>query len=194
MRVIAGQYRGRTLIAPKGDHTRPTSDRVRESMFSALASRLGAELGGGAVLDAFAGSGALGIEALSRGCATATFVESDRAALRTLKGNLESLDLQSRGRVLEGDVLSMASRCGIAGGPFSLLLLDPPYKLAWANIALLTSALARCELLIDGALIVYEHASDGPADWPTGFSLDTYKKYGTTGIDVVVYQGEAGPE
>lgn len=192
MRVIAGLYRGRTLNAPKGDRTRPTAGRVRESLFSSLASLLGAELGGGAALDAFAGSGALGIEALSRGCSTATFVESDRLAARTLRDNLDSVGAQGRARVIDGDVLSLAERCAVPGGPFSLLLLDPPYRLAWFDIEGLTSALARCGLLMDGAVVVYEHASDKPPEWLSGFNLETRKKYGTTGIDIVVYQRGAG--
>ena len=192
MRVVAGSYRGRMLSAPKGDQTRPTTDRVRESLFSSLVSLLGAELGGGAALDAFAGSGALGIEALSRGCSTATFVEEDRAAVRALKGNLESLGAQGRSRVVEGDVLSLAQRCAVPGGPFSLLLLDPPYRLAWCDIEGLTSALVRCGLLDDGAVIVFEHASNRTVEWPSGFDLVTRKKYGSTEIDIVVYQRGAG--
>jgi 16S rRNA (guanine966-N2)-methyltransferase len=192
MRIIAGRYRGRTLRAPTGARTRPTTDRVRESLFSALVSLLGAELGAGGVLDAFAGSGALGIEALSRGCSKATFVDNDRAAVRVLKDNLISLDAQGESRVIKGDAVVLAERCALTGGPFALLLLDPPYRLAWADIERLTSALARCGLLDDGAVIVYEHASDVVAEWPAGFDLVTRKKYGTTGIDIVVYQGGAG--
>jgi 16S rRNA (guanine966-N2)-methyltransferase len=192
MRVVAGLYRGRTLNAPKGDQTRPTTDRVREALFSSLVSLMGPELGGGSVLDAFAGSGALGIEALSRGCPSATFVESDRESLRVLKGNLDSLGVEGRGRVVQGDVLALAERCAVPGGPFALLLLDPPYRLAWSDIEGLTSALARGGLLSDGAIIVLEHASNRPVEWPSRFNLVTRKRYGSTGIDIVVYQGGAG--
>jgi len=192
VRVIAGTHRGRTINAPKGDSTRPTSDRVREALFSSLTSLLGAGLGGGPVLDAFAGSGALGVEALSRGCVSATFVESDRLAGRALHGNIESLALQGRSRVVEGDVLSLAAACAVPGGPFSLLLLDPPYRLAWCDIEGLTSALARCELLVDGAVIVYEHASGAPGEWRSSFDLATRKKYGKTEIDIVIYRREGG--
>lgn len=192
MRVIAGTHRGRTIRAPKGDLTRPTTDRVRESLFSSLTSLLGADLGGGAVLDAFAGSGALGIEALSRGCSSATFVEQDRSAMRILRSNIESLGLGSRTRLAEANVMSLAKACALPGGPFSLLLLDPPYRLAWCDIEGLTSALARCELLADEAVIVYEHASDKPGEWLSGFDLTTRKKYGTTEIDIVIYQQGKG--
>jgi 16S rRNA (guanine966-N2)-methyltransferase len=192
MRVVAGTYRGRTLNAPKGDSTRPTTDRVRESLFSSLVSLLGAELGGGSALDAFAGSGALGIEALSRGCSAATFVENDRAALKVVRANIDSLGAQSRSRVIEGDIFTLASRGALVGAPFSLLLLDPPYRLAWCDIEGLTSALAREGQLEDGAVIVYEHAADRVAEWPSGFDLTTRKKYGSTGIDIVVYERGAG--
>jgi 16S rRNA (guanine966-N2)-methyltransferase len=188
MRVVAGIYRGRTLAAPKGDSTRPTTDRVRESLFSSLTSLIGAELGGGRVLDAFAGSGALGIEALSRGCSAATFVESDREALAALRTNIDSLGAQNRARVIDGDMLALASRGTLVGAPFSLLLLDPPYRLAWCDIERLTSALAHGGMLEDGGVIVYEHAADRLAEWPAEFDLTARKKYGSTGIDIVVYQ------
>src|SRR5664279_152383 len=91
MRIVAGQYRGRRLAAPKGDDTRPTTDRVREALFSSLHSHAGANLGGGSALDAFAGSGALGFEALSRGIEHVTFLEREKAALSMLKANAETL-------------------------------------------------------------------------------------------------------
>jgi 16S rRNA (guanine966-N2)-methyltransferase len=192
MRIVAGKYRGRTIRAPKGDETRPTTDRVREALFSALASILGAGLGGGRVLDAFAGSGALGIEALSRGCASATFVETGREAARALRENLDALGAGAQARLVRGDVLSLAERGVVPGGPFALLLLDPPYRLAWSDIEGLTSALARCGQLEDGAVIVYEHASESLAEWPSGFDLITRKKYGSTGIDIVAYEKGKG--
>ncbi len=192
MRVVAGVYRGRTLVAPKGDRTRPTTDRVRESLFSALASQLGADLGGGTVLDAFAGSGALGIEALSRGCVSATFVDNDREALRTLRANLDSLGAQGQARIVQGDVLSLADRGVLPGPRFSLLLLDPPYRLAWCDIEGLTSALARRGRLEDGATVVYEYARGTTVEWPSGFELRVRKKYGSTGIDIAVYREGEG--
>jgi 16S rRNA (guanine966-N2)-methyltransferase len=192
VRVIAGKYRGRTINAPKGDETRPTTDRVRESVFSSLVSLLGAELGGGSVLDAFAGSGALGIEALSRGCRSATFVESSRDAIRVLRGNLDSLGASGSARIVQGDALSLAERCALPGAPFALLLLDPPYRLAPTDIEGFTSALARCGSIADEAVIVYEHASHAPVEWCSQFDLVTRKKYGSTGIDIVAYQKGRG--
>jgi 16S rRNA (guanine966-N2)-methyltransferase len=192
MRVVAGVYRGRTLLAPKGQHTRPTTDRVRESLFSSLTSLLGPELGGGAVLDAFAGTGALGIEALSRGCTTVTFVENDREVMKTLNRNLDSLGALGRARVVLGDVLTLVDKGTLPGGPFALLLLDPPYRLAWCDIELLTSALVGNGQLEDGATVVYEHASATPVEWPPRFELTARKKYGSTGIDIAVYQRGEG--
>ena len=111
MRIVAGTFRGRVLKAPAGETTRPTTDRVREAVFSALASIAGSDLGGGAVLDAFAGSGALGLEALSRGCSHAVFVEHDRAALcRHASQHREPRGRRRRARVVAGDVFALAER------------------------------------------------------------------------------------
>ena len=129
MRVIAGQWRGRPLVAPQGQATRPTADRVREALFSMLASRLGG-FEGLAVADLFAGSGALGIEALSRGAASCLFVEQDRAALDALRANLAKLG--ATGDVRATSVLSL----GPAPAPLDLLLLDPPYGSGAGAVAL----------------------------------------------------------
>jgi 16S rRNA (guanine966-N2)-methyltransferase len=93
-----------------------------------------------------------------------------------------------RARVVEADVLLLARRGTVPGSPFSLLLLDPPYRLAWCDIEGLTSELARSGLLVDEAVVVYEHSSRSPVDWPQGFALWARKKYGSTGIDIVVYE------
>ncbi|KQU55701.1 16S rRNA (guanine(966)-N(2))-methyltransferase RsmD [Sphingomonas sp. Leaf339] len=129
MRVIAGQWRGRPLVAPKGDATRPTADRTREALFSMLASRLGS-FEGLAVGDLFAGSGALGIEALSRGAATCLFVEQDRAALDALKANLAKLG--TRGDVRATSVMAL----GPAPAPLDLIMMDPPYGTGAGSVAL----------------------------------------------------------
>lgn len=190
MRVIAGRYRGRALAAPKGSGTRPTTDRVREAVFSSLVSLQGFDLGGGSALDAFAGSGAMGIEAYSRGVAHVTFVESAREALSVLRRNIASLDLDSGALVVAGNALSLASRGALPGGPFSLLLLDPPYTLCGSEIARMVSSLAAHKLLADGALVVYEHATGNDSEWPQGFSVVTSKRYGSTEIDIARYERE----
>jgi len=118
MRIIAGIWRGRAIAAPEGLSTRPTSDRTREALFSMLTSRLGS-FEGLRVADICAGTGALGLEALSRGAAHCTFVERDRAAVTILKANIAKLGA-------EADVRAIAAE-GFAGGPFDLVLIDPPY-------------------------------------------------------------------
>ncbi|USA40998.1 16S rRNA (guanine(966)-N(2))-methyltransferase RsmD [Pelagerythrobacter marinus] len=131
MRIIAGEWRGRRLVAPKGGETRPTADRTRETLFSMLASRLGdfAEL---QVADLFAGSGALGLEALSRGAGHCLFVEQDEAALKAIRANIAELGARGRSTVRPGSVLSL----GPAERAPDLLLLDPPYDTGAGSVAL----------------------------------------------------------
>lgn len=131
MRIVAGEWRGRKLIGPKGDATRPTADRTRETLFSMLVSRLGS-FEGLAVLDLFAGSGALGLEALSRGAATCLFVEQDGDALKALWSNVESLAKRGTASVQAGSVMAL----GPARGEYDLLLLDPPYGSGAGQVAL----------------------------------------------------------
>lgn len=188
MRIIAGRLRGRKFTAPAGEGTRPTSDRVRESLFSSLSSLLGPDLGGGTVLDAFAGSGALGLEALSRGCSRAVLVEADRRALQTLRANVDTLGLEADARIVAGDTFSLAKSGSLPHGPFALILLDPPYRLPSTEIVAIVSALGGHDLLEDGAAIVFEHATRVDVEWPDEFELHTRKRYGTTEIDIVVYE------
>ena len=131
MRIVAGQWRGRNLVAPRGDTTRPTADRTRETLFSMLVSRLGSfeDL---AVADLFAGSGALGLEALSRGAASCLFVEQDAPAIRALRQNIAALHAQSQCDVRAASVLSLAP----AKQPLDLILLDPPYGSGAGAVAL----------------------------------------------------------
>lgn len=131
MRIIAGEWRGRKLVAPKGDTTRPTADRTRETLFSMLASRVGS-FEGLRVVDLFAGSGALGLEALSRGAASCLFVEQDAAALDALRANIASLDAKARAEVRAGSVLAL----GKVPAPFDIVLLDPPYHTSAGEVAL----------------------------------------------------------
>ncbi len=123
MRIIAGDWKRRQLRTPPGDATRPTADRTRETLFSMLISRLG-DFEGLAVADLFAGSGALGLEALSRGAATCLFVEHDAPAIRSLRANIANLNAQSRCDVRASSVMAL----GPAKTPLDLIMLDPPYK------------------------------------------------------------------
>jgi 16S rRNA (guanine966-N2)-methyltransferase len=163
MRIIAGVWRGRALQAPQGDMTRPTADRVRQALFDML---LHAPWGGrdaieGAhVLDVFAGTGALGLEALSRGAVFATFIEQDRAALAVLRANIAMLRAEGRSAVLAGDVRTVGTRGSPGGPPCSLVFLDPPY-----GGDLVPRALAHLTALgwiAPGALIVAETARAEP--------------------------------
>ncbi|WP_174502617.1 16S rRNA (guanine(966)-N(2))-methyltransferase RsmD [Acidiphilium sp. C61] len=160
-RIIAGAWRGRTLAVPEGALTRPTAGRVRQALFDILLHAPWAEdaVVGRAVLDAFAGSGALGLEALSRGAASATFIERDRAALAALRRNLVACRAEDRGRIVAVDALAPPR-----GTPHDLILLDPPYGRDLVPQAL--QALAGAGWLAPGALIAAEFgkADPPPAD------------------------------
>lgn len=151
MRIIAGEWRGRPLKAPEGDTTRPTADRTRETLFSMLTSRLGS-FEGLTVADLFAGSGALGLEALSRGAASAIFVEQDAAALRALRGNIANLHAQDRCDVRAASVLAL----GRAKTMPDVFLLDPPYESGAGAVAL--DKLNRLGWIAPGAWISVETA------------------------------------
>jgi 16S rRNA (guanine966-N2)-methyltransferase len=156
VRIVAGAWRGLSLAAPPGAATRPTADRVRQALFDML---LHAPWGGRAllegaeVLDAFAGTGALGLEALSRGAAHASFLERDRAALACLRANVERCRAGERARVLAGDATHPP-----AGWPCSLVFLDPPYRQSLVRAAL--AALDRAGWIAPGAVVVAEGARD----------------------------------
>ena len=131
MRIVAGEWRGRKLVAPKGDTTRPTADRTRETLFNILSSRLGT-FEGLSVADLFAGSGALGLEALSRGASHCLFAEDDKAALAALRTNIQSLDARGKTTVLADSVMKLSP----AKAAHDLILLDPPYDTGAGQVAL----------------------------------------------------------
>ena len=187
MRIVAGKFRGRVLKAPAGETTRPTTDRVREAVFSAIASIAGSDLGGGTALDAFAGSGALGLEALSRGCSHVVFAEQDRGALGTIRDNIATFGARDETSVVTGDVIVVAEHGGLPHQPYSLLLLDPPYRLDAARVASLVANLAENGQLEDGAVVVWEHGLRADIEWPEGFSACKRKRYGTTEVDIAVF-------
>ena len=131
MRIIAGEWRGRKLVAPKGEATRPTADRTRETLFSMLTSRLGS-FEGLRVADLFAGSGALGLEALSRGAANCLLVEHNAAALQAIRDNIETLGARGRATVQAGSVMAL----GPAQAHYDLILVDPPYDTGAGQVAI----------------------------------------------------------
>ncbi len=186
MRIIAGSHKGNRIEAPSGRDTRPTSDRVREAIFSTVYSLFG-DLDGLTVLDLYAGSGALGIESLSRGAARCVFVESDRSAAAIVNKNLERLGLESEGTVLRGPVERAAA--SLAGTGASLLLADPPYRIDASEFSQVLEVLARDGAVRAQALIVYEHSSGTKAGWPRGFVPRAVKRYGDTGVSFATYEG-----
>lgn len=192
MRIVSGEWRGRKLGEPQGrDVTRPTTDRVREACASMVESALEDGIAGARVLDAFAGSGALGIEMLSRGAAWATFFDIDRRAAALVERNLSTLCCaRSRYRVVTGDVALAARRARVVGAPFDLVLLDPPYAMAADEVSALVIALDQAGALAPGAVVLYEHAASAPGIWPEGFELLREKRYGITAVDVLVRSGQ----
>lgn len=178
MRVVAGSARGRRLSAPSGDGTRPTTDRVREATFNALTSLDAVR--DAVVLDAFAGSGALGIEALSRGAARCTFVERDRAARRVVEANLAATGLEGRARLLGEDALA---HLRLTRERFDLVLLDPPHAFdGWEGLLALVA-----EHLADEAVVVAE--SDRPVvaadDDGSPWRILREKRYGGTVVQML---------
>lgn len=184
MRVIAGRFGGRTLTAPRGLATRPTSDRVREALFSALGPVAGA-----AVLDLFAGTGALGIEALSRGADRATFIENARPALAVLRDNLASLGLADHTQVIAQPVerALAASGLGRLEGPWDLVFLDPPYA-KLAEVPAAVAWLVHGGALAEAARVVVEHASRDAAPELPGLKPRPSRTYGDTAI--TIYDGQ----
>ncbi len=185
MRIIAGTWRGRPIRAPKGTDTRPTTDRVREALMSSLISARGT-LEGAQVLDAFAGSGALGLEVLSRGGRHAVLCERDGEALGVLRDNAR-IAAPDQVRIVRGDVLKHPPV--FAARPFDLVFLDPPYKTDPAQVSGLVGALIEGEALADNALVCYEHDKKDDQRVLDAFdSLElvsaVHKAYGDTAIDI----------
>ena len=177
MRIVAGQWRGRKLVAPAGETTRPTSDRTRETLFSMLVSRLGT-FEGLKVADLFAGSGALGIEALSRGAATCLFVETDAAALRALRSNVANLQAAPQTDVRAASVLAL----GPAPAPLDLILLDPPYGSGAGVVAL--EKLQRLGWIGPATWISLETALKEDAK-VKGLEIDSERKVGKARITLL---------
>jgi len=157
MRIVAGEWRGRKLVAPKGDSTRPTADRTRETLFSMLTSRLGTFEGLRAA-DLFAGSGALGLDALSRGAGHCLFVEQEKPALDAIRTNITTLGAKDRAVVQAGSV----TRLGPARQPYDLILLDPPYHTGAGAVAL--DRLKRLDWISESTWIALETAANEDVD------------------------------
>jgi 16S rRNA (guanine966-N2)-methyltransferase len=169
VRIVAGEWRGRAIEAPPGVSTRPTADRVRETLFSMLASRLGSfeDL---SIADLFAGSGALGFEALSRGAARAAFVENDPKAIAAIRRNADKLGAGARARIIAGSALALAR-----SEPFDLIFADPPYAVGSGTAAV--AAISEAGWLAPGGWISVE-TSRGEDVGPGEFALETMRDVG----------------
>jgi len=178
MRIVGGALRGRRLVGPKSFSIRPTSDRLRETIFDILEHAYPGSIECAAVIDLFAGAGALGLEALSRGAARALFVDRGSEARALLRENIETLGLGGVTRIFRRD----ATRLGLApkGERFGLAFLDPPYSQSLAPAAL--TALARGDWLNLGALAVVEEAASAAVALPEGFLEEETRRYGDTQI------------
>jgi 16S rRNA (guanine966-N2)-methyltransferase len=175
-RVIAGEAGGRRLAVPDGRDTRPTSDRAREGLFATITSIAG-PLDGARVLDLYAGSGAVGLEALSRGAGHVLLVEQGARAVRVIRENIEAIGLP--GAVLVADRVERVLGRGPDGDRYDLVFADPPYALADAAVERVLSLLAEGGWLAPGALVIVERATrSGPVSWPDGFTPDRDRRYG----------------
>lgn len=190
MRIVAGQFRGRPLAAPQGGNTRPTSDRVREALFNILEHGIDDfSLTGTRVLDLFAGTGALGLEALSRGAAYCLFVEEDAGARGTIRRNIEALGLTGVTKVFRRDAtdLGPAGSHGNRGGGFRLVFLDPPYEQGLAERALASAV--KGGWLAPDAVVAIEESKRTVVALPAGFSTLDRRLWGDTQVVLARFAG-----
>jgi len=184
MRIVSGKFRGKALIAPEGRDTRPTSDRARQAVFNILEHAAFAPgLDGARVIDLFAGSGALGLEALSRGAAFCLFVETDERARGAIRDNVEAMGQFGVTRIHRRDATDLGQRPSSAGAPFDLAFLDPPYHQGLAERAL--AGLAGGGWLADDALCVVERGTDEPPLAADGFEVIEDRVYGAARVSFV---------
>ena len=185
MRIVSGAYRGRALTTPQGQATRPTSDRAREAIFNVLEhAPWSPGLSGLRVIDLFAGSGALGLEALSRGAAFCLFVETDPVARGAIRDNVETLgakgELFGRTRIHRRDATDLGPRPASDGVAFDLAFLDPPYAKGLGELAL--AQLAGGGWLSPGATVVFERGADEPEPVAPGFERLDDRRYGAARV------------
>ena len=181
MRIVSGQFRGRSLVAPAGQATRPTSDRARQALFNVLEHAAWAEpLEGLRVIDLFAGSGALGFEAMSRGAGFCLFVETDEGARGVIRENAEAFGLFGATRVHRRSAIDLGPRPGSVGDAFDLAFLDPPYGMALGEQAL--TRLVVDGWLKPGGVVVYERGSDEPEIDTPGYRRLDARDYGAARV------------
>jgi 16S rRNA (guanine966-N2)-methyltransferase len=181
LRIVSGKFRGKALLSPTDDSIRPTSDRARESVFNILASRIGVHLDGLKVLDLFAGTGALGLEALSRGASGAVFVDTGAEARGIIRDHIEAFGIAGIAKLLRRD----ATALGEAGtmGPFNLVFLDPPYGKGLGEQALI--ALKSGGWLAPDATIVLEESAEVELALPEGFEIEDRREYGAAAVHFI---------
>ena len=186
MRIVGGEFRGRTLTAPESNNIRPTTDRVRESLFNVLQHAQGSPLDGTRVLDLFCGTGALGIEAISRGAKFCLFVDDGAESRGIVRTNVEDFGLTGRSKIYRRD----ATDLGPSGtmGRFDLVFADPPYRKGLGEKALLSAA--SNGWLNNGAIIVLEEAADATVDLDPSFTLFDERPYGDTIIRLARWAGK----
>ena len=185
MRIIAGFARGRTIVAPKGQDTRPTQDHVRESLFNILQR----DIPEASVLDLFAGSGALGLEAISRGASEATLVDCAMDAIECIHHNVEMLHAESQVKVVKSDWKAALSKLASEHRQYSLVFLDPPYKMT--DTPAQCAMMADAHMLLPGAVMVIEHRKEHEPMLDARFTMRSARQYGDTSIHLFVYQEEA---
>ncbi len=190
MRIVGGKWKGRAIEAPKGrDVTRPTTDRGREQMASMILSARGLDIEGDSVLDAFAGSGAMGFELLSRGAAHATLVDVDRPSAARLKRTAASLGAGARDyAAVCGDVFALAAAGRLPGAPFDVVFLDPPYAFEAARVSGLVDDLLANNMLAKGCVVMYEHSSKAPGLDCAALAPKKSKTHGITTVDLLVLE------
>lgn len=186
MRIVGGMWRGQAIEAPAGRDTRPTTDRMRESIASMVLSAMGLALDEVSVLDAFAGSGGMGLELLSRGAKRCTFCDKDRRACAVVRKNCASLKVPSQAYAVAcTDVFKAAQQASLAGAPFDVVFLDPPYAMDAERVQSLLQCLMEQSMLATHALIVYERAATSKTLEVEGLDALRTKKHGGTCIDLL---------
>jgi 16S rRNA (guanine966-N2)-methyltransferase len=183
MRIVAGKFRGKALTSPSDLSIRPTADRVRESMFNILSSRLGPVFDGVRVLDLFAGTGALGLEALSRGAAHVTFVDMAAEARGLIRDHIEAFGAGGITKLLRRDATALGTPGSLK--PFNLVFLDPPYGQGLGERAL--AHIAANGWLAPDATLVFEESIDVTVEIPPGFALDDRREYGAAAVHFLTF-------
>lgn len=188
MRIVGGKWKGRAIEAPDGrGTTRPTTDRTREAIASSILASRGLDLSESRVLDAFAGSGAMGFELLSRGALYATFVDKDKKTCDRIKRTAQSLGVStSEMSVICGDTARLAESSQLFGDPFDVVFLDPPYAVEAEVVAKLLKDLAQLGSLTKDAVVVYEHSHKSDSVSLDDFVLSKSKRYGIAQVDLLV--------